>query len=225
MNKLIETFKSFYGLVIYFGVTIIFSYLINNIDDLSYELYYILLLSMEICNFTLLTILYRKRLKKDFIDFDSNYKKYLTIGFKAWIIGMILMVISNGIIQQFIDGIAKNQEINQIVLSKMPLYSVIGMVVCGPYIEELAFRLGFKEHINNKVIYYILTILIFAGAHALNGISSAIELLYFIPYSIMAFTLAYILDKTDNIFTSVIIHTSHNTIAVMLLTISSILGV
>ena len=225
MNKIINSLQAFYGLAIYFAITIIFTEIIKSIPNLTYEIYNTLLICMEVANFGLLTILYRERIKKDFKDFDKNYKKYLSLGIKVWMFSIILMVASNIIISQYVDSIAKNQEMNQVILSKMPLYSVLGMVVFGPYIEELTFRLGFKEHIKNKYLYYGLTILIFAGIHALNGITSYIELLYFIPYSIMAFTLAYILDKTNNIFTSALIHTFHNTLAVILLIISGFMGV
>ena len=134
------------------------------------------------------------------------------------------MAISNNIIYKFMDP-AYNQQVNELVITKLPLYSLIGIIICGPFVEEIVFRLSFKEHIKNKYIFLILTTLIFAGVHVLNGITSPKELLFFIPYGALALAFAIILEKTDNIFTTVLIHTFHNSIAVIMLALATIIGV
>ena len=226
INKIIEFARGFYGLVIYFAVNILFSYIIVSIKNINYITYNILMISMDIVTLLLLIFIYRKRIKKDFIDFDKNYKDYLTLGFKSWFISIIVMGISNYLITTYvINEIATNQATNQLILSKMPLFSIIAMIITGPFIEEMVFRLGFKEHIKNKYLYYFLATFIFTSLHVFNGIDSPLKLLYFIPYGAMAFSFAYTLDKTDNIFTSTVIHTIHNTIAILLLIMTTILGV
>ena len=60
--------------------------------------------------------------------------------------------------------------------------------------------------------------------HVINGITTPLALLYFIPYGALAFAFSYTLDKTNNIFTTTIIHTLHNTISILILTISILLG-
>ena len=94
-----------------------------------------------------------------------------------------------------------------------------------PFIEEVAFRLGFKEYINNKYIYFILATLIFAFVHVINGLNNPIELVYIIPYGSLSFAFTYMLYKYDNIFVSTIIHTLHNTISILLIVSISLLGV
>lgn len=226
INNIISFSKSFYGLIIYFAVNIIFEYIIVRMPNLNTITYSMLLISSELVLTFLLILIFKKRLKKDFIDFDKNYKKYLILGIKVWLIGIVVMAISNSIIYKFFtNSIAYNQEVNQMVMSKMPLFSVIGMIITGPFIEEIVFRLSFKEHLKNKVMFYVLTVLIFTGMHVLNGISSPLQLLFFIPYGSLALSFAYILDKTNNIFTTIIIHTMHNSIAVVLIAIASIMGV
>ena len=108
---------------------------------------------------------------------------------------------------------------------KLPFYSVIAMIITGPLIEEIVFRLSFKENIKNKYLYYFLTVSIFAGIHVLNGISSPLDLLYIFPYGSMAISLSYILDKTDNIFASSVVHACHNALSIILVGISAFLGV
>ena len=76
----------------------------------------------------------------------------------------------------------------------------------------------------SKKLYYFLTVLIFAGAHVINGITTPLELLYFIPYGALAVAFSYTLDKTDNIFTTTLIHTMHNTISILILVAGMIMG-
>ncbi len=222
INKSLEFLKSFIGLFIYFTVNILFALILRNTKDTNF--YYITLIASEITLLLILIIVYRKRLKKDFIDFDKNYKEYLSYGIKVWLIGLLVMAISNNIIYRFMDT-AYNQQVNELVISKLPLYSIIAIVMCGPFVEEMVFRLSFHEHIKNKHVFLIITSLIFAGIHVLNGITSPLELLYFIPYGSLALSFGIILYKTNNIFTTVILHTFHNSMAIFMLALAAILGV
>ena len=222
MNKILNNVttigKSFYGLVLYFGLAQILNFILKSFPNLSSFQYNVILIINEFVTVLLLVLLYKKRLKKDFIDFDKNYKKYLSIGFNAWFIGIIIMIVSNLIIHTYIiNTTSYNQAANIAIMIRYPLYSVISIVMIGPFIEEMVFRYGFKINIKNKKLYYILSVLIFTSLHVFNGISSPIELLYFIPYGSLALAFSYILDKTDNIFTTTIIHTFHNTLVIVLI--------
>ncbi len=220
IKKSISIFKSFIPFFIYFFISIFFSILINDFQNRN-----LLLILSEIVTLLALYFYFRKDIKKDFIDFDNNYKKYLSLGIKVYLLGFILMVLSNYIINSFfIDTKANNQVVNELILFKYPLYSVIGMILFGPFIEELTFRLGFKKELNNKYLYYGLSILLFAGIHTINGISSYTELLFFIPYGCMATAFAYILDKTNNIFTTTVIHTLHNAFTITIIILQSMIG-
>ncbi len=223
INNTLSFFKSFKGLIIYIIINITFAYLLQSIDKTNIKQYTLTLCLAEITLLSVLILVFRKRIFKDFKDFDKNYKQYLSYGFKVWIIGLMVMALSNNIIYRFID-VAYNQQVNELIISKLPLYSIIAIVICGPFTEEIVFRLSFKEHIKNKYLYFLLTVLIFAGVHVFNGLTSPIELLYFIPYGSLAFAFSLILYKTDNIFTTVLIHTFHNSLAIVLLTLASILG-
>ena len=224
MNKVLDFFKSFIGIIIYFAVNIFFSSILKVIDKSNQPLFILVLCLSEIVLLLILLLVFRKRIKKDFIDFDKNYKKYLSYGIKIWLIGLLVMGLSNSIIYRFISE-PVNQQANELIISLYPLYSIISIIICGPFVEEIVFRLSFKEHIKNKYIFLILTTLIFAGIHIVPSMTSAIELLYFIPYGALALSFGIILQKTDNIFTTVLIHTFHNTMAILLITITTMLGV
>lgn len=223
MKTLINILKSFTGIAIFYGVQILAAIVLTSTNINNNILY----IGMEIATVLLLIYINFDKIKKDFKDFDDNYKEYLKLAIKAYFIGLFIMILSNLIINQYIlvDNIAHNEEVDRLIIFKYPLFSVIGMIITGPFIEEVAFRLGFKRYINNRFIYYILATLIFAGVHVFNGISNPLELLYFIPYGSLSLVFAYILDKTDNIFTSTIIHLCHNTIAILLVLSVYLIGV
>ena len=226
LNGFIDLIKGSYGLFIYLFIQIGTGFVFaNQLKTGSYTLINIILIGSELLTVALLVLINWKRLKKDFIDFDKNYKSYLKIGIKAWVIGILVMIISNTIINGFIfNDVANNEAIDRAVINYYPLYSVIAMIFIGPFIEELTFRCGYKDHIKNKKLYYILTVLIFAGAHVINGITTPLELLYFIPYGALAVAFSYTLDKTDNIFTTTLIHTMHNTISILILVAGMLMG-
>ena len=222
LTNILEFIKSFTGLGIYLLLNISLAFILDSFE-LNKTIYVFTLCAFEIILLSILILVFHKKIKRDFIDFDKNYKKYLSYGIKVWLIGLLVMAISNNIIYRFID-IAYNQQANETIIANLPLYSIIAIVVCGPFIEEITFRLSFKEHIKNKYVYLFISAFIFAAFHVLNGITSPIELLYFIPYGSLALAFSIILYKTDNIFTTVLIHTFHNSLAIVLLTLATILG-
>lgn len=226
MNKLLYFIKGIIGLLLFYGIQIgfqliFYSILIKKNNIINNILFIIMELIMVIV-FTLMNL---KKLKHDYHDFEANYKEYLKIGIKYWFIGFIIMGISNPIISNFItNNIAANEETNRMLLLNYPIYSILAMTIMGPYVEELVFRANFKEGFN-KHVFIIFTTLLFAGVHVFNGYSNLIDLIYFIPYGSLAFFFALTYVKTNNIFTTIVIHTLHNTLSVMILILYYSLGV
>ncbi len=226
MNKLLNFIKGIIGILLFYGIQIgfqliFYSILIKKNNIINNILFIIMELIMVIV-FTLMNL---KKLKHDYHDFEANYKEYLKIGIKYWFIGFIIMGISNLIISNFItNNIAANEETNRMLLLNYPIYSVLAMTIMGPYVEELVFRANFKEAFN-KHLFIIFTTLLFAGVHVFNGFNSITDLVYFIPYGSLAFFFALTYVKTNNIFTTIVIHTFHNTLSVMMLILYYSLGV
>ena len=123
------------------------------------------------------------------------------------------MIISNLVIGNFI-GMPVNEEINQSLLIKLPVYSFITMIMIAPIIEELMTRVILKKYFN-KYVYATLSGLFFGSLHLLS-ITSLIEVLYIIPYGALGFFFALMYSKTENIWTSITFHSLHNLIALLL---------
>lgn len=163
----------------------------------------------------LMIITYKKELKNDLKKIKDNYRKYIEISVLAYAIGMVLMMVSNIIIQNlFTHSLAENEQSVRTALDTLPIYMVAVTCLIGPFNEEMVFRKIFKDIINNKILFVITSGLIFGLLHVSGVDITSIGFLFFIPYGILGGTFAYVYAKTDNIWIPIIIHIIHNTLLV-----------
>lgn len=183
---------------------------------------------MEIILVSLLVILGHKKIFKDFKNFKKEPKKYLKTAFVSWLIGFGIMMVTNLIINLcFTNGaIAANESTNREVLAALPIYSILAMCIAGPICEEVLFRLSFKNAFKHIVTYCLFTGIFFAGMHVINSLDSFTiasiiknwrQLLFIIPYAGLGIMFSYAYYKTDNIFTSIIMHVFHNSLTVLMI--------
>ena len=170
-------------------------------------------------------LLYRKTINKNFKDFFSNFKDNIETSLKYYFIGLAIMVISNLIITIFFSGAsANNEEAVRTLIGKYPLYMVFSVSIYAPFIEEIIFRKSIKDMItsykNNsltKYLYILTSGLIFASLHVVGMTDKVIDYIYIIPYLSLGIAFAALYHKTDNIFSTICIHSLHNTVSVLLL--------
>lgn len=167
----------------------------------------------------IIVFIFRKSLKKDLIDYKNNFNSYIKIGLKGWMVGIAIMIVSNLILNIFIfkGNIAGNEEAIRDMLYQYPIYIAISSIIFAPIAEEITFRKILRNSINTKWVYILLSGFIFGFLHALTDISTWLDLLYIIPYGALGSVFAYMNYKTDNIFTSIVIHFLHNFITIVLL--------
>ncbi len=167
----------------------------------------------------LLILLYKNDLKKEWKTFKDNLQENLDTGFKYWMIGLLLMVISNLIINfVFKAGQANNEEAVQKMISSVPYLVLLSAGIFAPITEEITFRKVFKDNIKNKIIFILVAGIFFGYLHV-SSANSIQQFLYIIPYSSLGICFAISYSKTDTVFTSMSMHMLHN----MILTIFSIL--
>ena len=122
------------------------------------------------------------------------------------------MVISNIFIGLFITNAkAGNEEGVQQLIHSSRFLSIIAIGILAPIIEELTFRKAFREVFTNKTLFVLASGLIFGGLHVILSLNSLWDLFYIIPYSSLGIAFGYMYQKTDNIYTSIIMHIFHNT--------------
>ena len=186
-------------------------------DELNLTLKVLYLISFEIITICLIMFVLNKKITRDFKDIKKNHKEYYKKYFKYWLIAVGIMMISNLIINNLVtDGIASNEEALRETFKISPIYIYFSSVIYAPLVEELVFRQSIRNIIPNKIIFILLSGLIFGGLHIASGYSGPIDLLYLIPYCAPGFAFAYILADSDNIFISISLHLMHNGILIAL---------
>ncbi len=199
---------------------LIFNIDITNLSNLYQMLY---LFSCDIGYIIIIYLIYRKSINKDFIDFFKNFLSNFELSFKYYVIGLIIMIVSNLLIFYLTDAVAGNEETVRTYIDNYPLYMFFSVSIYAPFIEEIIFRKSIKDIIlykhNNKIskiIYILSSGLIFAGMHLVGQITNPIDLLYIIPYASLGISFAALYCKTNNIFSTISIHCLHNTITIIL---------
>ena len=192
---------------------IIFNLDKHNLSDKQYLIYY------SISNLILLGIfiyIYRKTLIKDLSYFKKKFSKNFFTSFKYWLVGFIIMYISNYIITRILNmNIASNEVSVRNFININPLLMILNTCIYSPVVEELAFRKSIKDCISNKWIYILTSGLLFGLVHIVSYIDSPLSLLYLIPYGAFGITFAYLYNKTNNIYSTITMHAMHNTIAII----------
>ncbi len=193
---------------------IFFHFLTNNnvfIKTLSY-------ITLDLIILTIYIIIFRKTIVPDFEDFKKNGKKYINDNIKYYLIGLIIMFITNSIISLFI-GMPQNEEANRELLSNLPVASILSVLVFAPITEELLTRVALKDKFKHKIIYIFLSGFVFGLLHVIFSSQKIVELLFIIPYGALGCALAKIYDNSNNVWTNIFYHSFHNLICVLLLTL------
>lgn len=176
----------------------------------------ITLIITEIAIIILIIKINKKSLQKDFIDIKKNWNSYFTEYLKYYIVALILMTISNYLINIIYPSIAGNEQTIRESMTKAPIYIYFTAVFTAPFMEEMIFRRSIRNIIQDNLTFIITSGLIFGGLHVIGNINNIYDLLYLIPYSIPGFMFAYILTKKDNILIPMGIHFLHNGILMTL---------
>jgi len=175
---------------------------------------YTITVAVNIIRAIILFLMFRKDLKEDFKKFKKNFWEYNDVAVKSWVIGLVVMCVSNVIIGIFApSNMPSNEEGVRTMIKAISFVAIILTGITAPISEEILFRKSIKNVINkNKWLYVIVSGLVFGAAHIVTK-ESALTLydyLYIIPYSSLGFAFAYTCQKTDNIFPSMLIHSLHN---------------
>lgn len=214
-KNLIRLITLFLGLMCFSSIPIIlFNIKIESLT-LTQEILY-----MFGCDLVYLFILLwwnKDTIKKDFKNFTKDIFDNMETSFKYYILGFISMVVSNLILIFITNGsIAGNEEAVRDMIDKVPLYMGFSTILYAPLTEEIIFRKCIKDVIKNKWLYILLSGLIFGGMHIISSATNLIDVLFIIPYSSLGIAFAYTYYKTDNIFSTIIMHSVHNTFAFVL---------
>lgn len=161
----------------------------------------------------IIIFLFQDLLKEKWCDMKKNHQIYFQKYFKFWFLLLGLMMLSNLIIliiTRNTDGAANQQAIINL-FDQAPIYTFLSAVVFAPIVEELVFRQAIRSILPKwNILFIIVSGIVFGGLHVVGNITDFTQLLYIIPYSIPGLIFAYVLTKSDNIFTTMGLHFVHN---------------
>ena len=209
--------KSFFVIVLFFLLVLfqlipvyLFHIDLNNISTTN-AMY--LTLFGDGCGLIILILLYWKELKADFKKLVKDFNPIMDKAIRYWFVGLMIMIVSNLLINWFIpQAVATNENSVQAMIDQTPLLTFICAAILAPVIEELTFRKAFRDVFKTKWLFILTSGLVFGGLHVVPTLTSFWDLFLIIPYSALGCSFAYMLEDTNNVYTSIIMHFIHNAI-------------
>lgn len=160
--------------------------------------------------------LYRKELVRQLKKLKKTKKDKLVItidtSLRYWLIGLVIMVISNIIISKLGIDSASNDVSVVSMLESSPILAGISVIFLAPFIEEMVFRMAFKDIIDRKWLFVLISGVIFGSLHVIGSAGTIYEYLYLVPYCSLGIAFSYIYQYSENIYISFLIHILHNSL-------------
>ncbi len=221
MNK--NIFKSIFVFIFYFIYDILISLIIKKLDldvsSWSTLIKNIYLVGINLLFLIIIIFIYKNDLKEDINDFKKNGFKYIKKYMNTFLFGIILMGISNIVLTK-ITGveISNNEKTVREYIKLFPIYMTFSTVIYAPIAEEITFRKTIRGIFNSKWLFIFISGFIFGYVHitGTNGVITTNDFLMSIPYMLMGFVFAYIYYDSDNIFTTMSMHSIYNFVLLMI---------
>ena len=205
--------------LVFFAFEVVFLFFGYDFNNLTLNDVLLMTFSKYFVLIFFLIFYYRKYLKEKWFDFIKNFKEYFKIGFKDWFTGFIIMYVANLIIMNLLGNIGQNEETVQELIGQTPFIAFLLTTILAPFIEEMLFRKLLQDCFNNKILFMIISGFLFGLVHVL-GAENYLEYLLIISYGALGFMFSHTLNKTDNIYVTIMLHMFHNGV----LTAIAILG-
>jgi membrane protease YdiL (CAAX protease family) len=146
------------------------------------------------------TFFYHQELKKALSTIkDKSSKK--TSSLKIFFVGYGIYFLISLIIKLIFPNIYYSNIGNNFI--SIPILSFFFIIIYYPIVEEIVFKVTFKEFLTNKWFFVIVTGFLNAFFQVTLSANQPIDLLMIIPDTIFYITLSYIYFKTDNILIAI----------------------
>lgn len=216
-----KIFKNLMIFLMYFIYEIIVALIVNifniNVSGFSNIGKNIYMISIDLIYILFIAFVYRKEIILDLKDFKKNGIKYIKKYISIYILGLIAMSISNIILYEITNiEISNNEQLVRDYIKLLPIYMTFSCVIYAPIVEEITFRKTFRNIIDNKYIFILVSGIMFGLVHITGDTIGINDYLLSIPYILMGISLAYIYYKSNNIFTTITIHSLHNLVLLII---------
>jgi len=178
------------------------------------SLTYILLL-------VVLILLVRKFIVHNLLCFFKQYKSYI-YAVVLFIPLIVFSAVISMMVSTYYPSINVNQDLSEKMIRTYPFVSILVMGIIGPICEELAYRVGLFSFLRriNRILAYILCILIFSLAHIdFTNKDIVAELVALPSYIVGAFFLTFAYEKKGPAC-SMSLHILNNIFAIITILVS-----
>ena len=158
-----------------------------------------------------------KSLIRDAKDYFKNFRKYFPFVIKRYFIMLFFAFLAALVVLLIThNGVSNNQQLVNEMLNKKPFYAFVLSVIYAPLIEECIFRLNLKKVITNKIVFIIISGILFGLGHVVNSSASILDFVPVLQYSVLGICLAKAYSDTNNILVSISMHFIQNFLAALL---------
>ena len=147
--------------------------------------------------------------KDDFKEYNKglvkNPNKVIGVGLLFALFAFIAMPICNIILHVLnVSASDTNNDTINTLYGVIPLYMMFQTLIYSPIVEGITFRKVFKDAINNKWLFIIISGFVFGLYHIIYNMTSLSQILLMLPYFVVGMLYAGAYSKTDNIYSAFI---------------------
>lgn len=190
-------------------------YFFNNIAlliNLSSKLNLLVSLLFNFVFMFIVIYIYKDKLGQYCNNVKKKLKSNVFMSLKIFFVGLIIYVSLNIFFEIINIPALSNSSMVIEIFEKIPVIYALVMLFYYPIIEEIIFKMSFKEIFNNKWSFIILTGVFNALFQIVFSFSNLTDLLYLIPCSAFFCSLSYVYYKTDNIIYPIFLRMCYNLI-------------
>lgn len=153
---------------------------------------------IELLLILLFTYLFKKEIKQSLKKFKIKYLLYIGL---FYLFATLLNIYTNKLLLNSLNIDISNNLALDSILNQSKFYFILYTFITGPILECFVLPISFYELLkDNKKLYYILSTIIYGLFLIIFSFTSVNQLFLVISYSFYGFSLAYLYDKTKNIF-------------------------
>ncbi|MDD2377643.1 MAG: CPBP family glutamic-type intramembrane protease [Bacilli bacterium] len=216
MNSKVQTLlKSTLVLLSYiFYNQIIYSiFSIFNINDLNTNWIYAFI--SDFIFFGFVFVLYFDALKSGVKDLKNQFGSKFKLGLKWLIISLIAQALMLILLDSFLPPLSENMVA---VVDLNIIYMIFKTLFFSTIAEELVFKKSIRDVVSNKVVFIILSSILYGFMNiAYTNITSPIDLLNIFPYMVAMMAMCTLYVKTDNIVLVMLMNFLYNLIPLILM--------
>ena len=180
--------------------------------NMSNSVYLYISLSINFIFLFVIIYIYRNKISKYFSNYKTNLKSNFISSLKIFCIGLGLYILFCSLYKELGVPILNNQSVTSEMFKKIPVIFILNTLFYYPIIEELIFKMSFKDIFKNKWSFIIFTGLFNALFQVVFSFNNITDLLYLLPLTALISSFSYIYHKTDNIIYPILLRMCYNLI-------------